>query len=198
MSVPSPVPSPDPTPGASPDDAPPSPSATRSNRRSARRHSPRGGVDPLECAEDALAVFLSAARPYDHEVLAILLDPDAIGDQVIVITGTTDPDSVIEVGRAVAAAASRSPRPFRWLVLASGRPDSGTLPGDVDRWLEVDSLVAASGIELVDWFVIGPAGPECPRELFGEPSRWPPVPDSNRSAGGPGRTRPSAPGARRG
>jgi hypothetical protein len=202
MPVPAPVPSPDTGPDTRPEVGPepdaargrrPVP-APRPTRRTSRRPAPRGGVDPLERAEDALVVFESAARPYDHEILGILLDLDGIGDQVIVITGTRDPDSVIEVGRAVAAAASRSIRPWRWLVLASGRPDSGTLPGDVDRWLEVDSLVRSYGVELVDWFVIGPAGAECPRELIGEPDRWPPVPDPAWSRP----VRPDEPDARQG
>jgi hypothetical protein len=110
MPVPAPVPSPDTGPDARPEVGP-EPDAARGRRpvspprpkrRTSRRPAPRGGVDPLERAEDALVVFESAARPYDHEILAILLDPDGIGDQVIVITGTRDPDSVIDPTVAVA------------------------------------------------------------------------------------------------
>ena len=46
------------------------------------------------------------------------------------------------------------------------------LPGDIDRWLEADSITDSHGIELIEWFVIDPAGVECPRELLGEPDRW--------------------------
>ena len=59
------------------------------------------------------------------------------------------------------------------LVLATVRPDTtGMLPGDIDRWLEADSITDSHGIELVEWFIIGPAGVDCPRELLGEPDRW--------------------------
>jgi len=34
-------------------------------------------------------------------------------------------------------------------------------------------LAETHGIELLEWFVVGPHGAECPRELLGEPERWP-------------------------
>jgi hypothetical protein len=59
------------------------------------------------------------------------------------------------------------------LVLATVRPNTtGMLPGDVERWLEAGSITDSHGIELIDWFIIGPAGVECPRQLLGEPDRW--------------------------
>ena len=63
------------------------------------------------------------------------------------------------------------------VVLATVRPDAAhnvpaTLPGDLDRWLEASEITEAHGIELIEWFVIGPAGVDCPRELLGEPERW--------------------------
>ena len=69
-------------------------------------------------------------------------------------------------------AAATKPR-ARSIVLASVRPDSGMLPGDVDRWLEASAIVDQHGLVLLEWFVIGPMGPECPRDLLGEPERWP-------------------------
>jgi hypothetical protein len=57
------------------------------------------------------------------------------------------------------------------------RPGGGlnlpaTLPGDIDRWVEANEITEAHGIELIEWFVVGPAGVECPREMLGEPERW--------------------------
>jgi hypothetical protein len=58
------------------------------------------------------------------------------------------------------------------LVVATVRPCGATQQGDVDRWLEASAIADAHGVELIEWFVIGPAGPECPRDLLGEPERW--------------------------
>ena len=71
------------------------------------------------------------------------------------------------VAECMALAASRVPR-LCGLVLASVRPTSApnmpaTLPGDLDRWIEANEITEAYGIELVEWFVVGPAGVDCPR-----------------------------------
>jgi hypothetical protein len=59
------------------------------------------------------------------------------------------------------------------LVLATVRPHChGLLPGDVDRWLDAESVAESHGIELVEWFVVTTSGVECPRQLIGEPERW--------------------------
>ena len=42
--------------------------------------------------------------------------------------------------------------PIEAMIVASSRPDGG--------------------IELIEWFVLGRSGPQCPHELFGEPERW--------------------------
>jgi hypothetical protein len=59
------------------------------------------------------------------------------------------------------------------LVVASVRPEGGLLPGDVDRWLEASTRCEQRGIVLLEWYVMGRYGPECPRDLLGEPPRWP-------------------------
>jgi hypothetical protein len=57
-------------------------------------------------------------------------------------------------------------------VIATVRPHDGVLPGDVDRWLDASSIARDHGIELIEWYVIGPHGTQCPRDLLGEPERW--------------------------
>jgi hypothetical protein len=63
------------------------------------------------------------------------------------------------------------------VVLATVRPEAApnlpaTLPGDIDRWIEASEITESNGIELIEWFIVGPAGVDCPRELLGEPQRW--------------------------
>jgi len=62
-------------------------------------------------------------------------------------------------------------------VLATVRPSSdhlhtAILPGDIERWIGAGRLTEAHGIELVEWFVVGPSGVACPREFLGDPERW--------------------------
>jgi len=44
---------------------------------------------------------------------------------------------------------------------------------DGDLWDEASDLADSFGLTLLEWFVISPDGIECPRELTGEPDRWP-------------------------
>lgn len=133
---------------------------------------PRAHVDPIDDAPTALALIdLATADPPRHETIAFLLDDDGRGGAITVVSGTVDPDAVVAVVEVLCRAAAADPR-LCSLVVASVRPDSATLPGDVDRWLEASALADTFGIELIEWFVVGPAGAECPRDLLGEPERW--------------------------
>ena len=49
----------------------------------------------------------------------------------------------------------------------------GLAHADVNRWFEASDIAADHGVELLEWFVVGPGGVVCPREVFGEPPRWP-------------------------
>ena len=93
------------------------------------------------------------------------------------VSGTTEPDSVLTVAECMAVAALATARPV-WARAGNAcdrnRPPtvSASLPGDIDRWVEANEITETYGIELVEWFVVGPAGVDCPRELLGEPERW--------------------------
>jgi hypothetical protein len=127
----------------------------------------------VRCGTEALHLLsLAVARPLRHETLCFVLDHQGIGGVVIVVSGTHAPDSVLHVVEFMATAAEGSPRAAS-LVVASVRPSGGVLPGDVDRWLEASELTDLRGIRLVEWYVVGPGGIECPRDLLGEPERWP-------------------------
>ena len=130
---------------------------------------PRGGIDPIRSADDALAV-LALAAPYGCDTIVILLDAERCGTSVMVVTGTTDPDALFDViGVCVAAAPDT---PIEAMIVATSRPDGDIVPDDARRWLEASDQCRAGGLELVEWFVLGRSGPERPREMLGEPERW--------------------------
>jgi hypothetical protein len=132
---------------------------------------PRAGVDPIDCAESALAVIALAIHlPPTDETIALLLDHDRRGSCVTIVSGTSRPDDVIEVAECLAEVGAQSGS-VGALVLATVRPSQGALVGDDDRWLEMSDLTMAAGVELVEWFVIGD-DIHCPRDLLGEPPRW--------------------------
>ena len=134
-------------------------------------------TDPILSSLDALAVVsLALRRPLEAETIAFLLDNTSRSNTITVVSGTTEPDSVLTVAECLALAGARSPT-LRGLVLATVRPNSGlpvpaTLPGDLDRWMEAVDITDSHGIELIEWFIVGPGGVDCPREMLGEPERW--------------------------
>ncbi|MBI5090689.1 MAG: hypothetical protein HZB15_18005 [Actinobacteria bacterium] len=133
---------------------------------------PRAHLDPVLDAADALSLFdLAMHRPLRPEIIAILLDATGRGGTIVVVTEADDPDAVVSVVETMSLAAQADPGLCR-LVVATVKPGSATQPGDIDRWLEASAVADVHGVELVEWFVIGPAGPECPRDLLGEPERW--------------------------
>ncbi len=129
--------------------------------------------DPICSSIDALAVVsLAIHRPLVAETIAFFLDETSCSNTITIVSGTTDPDSVLAVAECMALAAHGSPS-LCGVVLASVRPDApGSLAGDIDRWLDADSITESHGIELIEWFIVAPAGVECPRDLLGEPQRW--------------------------
>jgi len=134
---------------------------------------PRGGIDPIRSADDALAV-LALAAPYGHDTIVILLDAERRSSSIMVVTDTVDHDALFGVIDACVAASAAHGAPIEAMIVASSRPDGDLDPDDVHRWLEAGDQCRSSGIELIEWFVLGRSGPQCPRELFGDPERWAP------------------------
>ena len=133
---------------------------------------PRARVDPIVDAADALSILSMAMNvPIRHEVVGCLLDDENHGGVLTVVSGTDQHDSVITIVETLCMSAASVPE-ICGLVVASVRPDSGTVPGDIDRWLDASSIAEMHGIELIEWFIVCPAGVECPRDLLGEPERW--------------------------
>ena len=139
---------------------------------------PRAAVDPIDSPRSALAlVDLALRRPLAHETVAIVLDEDRRGRTIVVVDGTRQADSILDVVERVAESIAATGRPGS-IVVASARPGGGPEPGDDDRWLEASDIADDLGVELVEWFVIGGDVPSvranatCPRDLLGEPPRW--------------------------
>jgi hypothetical protein len=128
--------------------------------------------EPIRSSLDAIAVLSMAIhRPLEPETIAFFLDESNRSSTITIVSGTTEPDSILSVAECLAAAGSEAPH-LCALVLATIRPSCLTIPGDLDRWLEAAAIVESQGLELIEWFVIGAAGIECPRELSGEQERW--------------------------
>ena len=134
-------------------------------------------TDPIRSSLDALAVVaLAIHRPLEPETIGFFLDEAGRSNTITVVSGTTEPDSVLAVVECLAVAGGRSPT-LCGLVLATVRPNSElavptTLPGDLDRWMEASEIADSHGIDLIEWFIVGPGGVDCPREMLGEPERW--------------------------
>ncbi len=127
---------------------------------------------PVRSSTEALRVMLLATgRPLEAETMVFFLDDDGVGGVITVVSGTTDPDSVLSVTECLARAAEGTER-ARALVLATVRPGGGLHPGDPQRWHRLDGIVADHGLRLLEWFVIGAHGVHCPRDLAGQPERW--------------------------
>lgn len=127
----------------------------------------------VDSAEAALnVIYLAAGDPQRAEVIALLLEPDLCGHTIVVIDGATSPDAVIEVLELIGEAAAEAGHEQAF-VLASVRPGVGPLPGDVDRWLELNEMADTFGCELLEWFVLSDGVAWCPRDYLAEPPRWP-------------------------
>lgn len=141
--------------------------------RSITRCRPPLARDPIRSSIDALAVVsLAIHRPLVAETIAFLLDQDGRSNTITVVSGTIEADAVLSVAECMAMAGAGSTS-LCGMVIATVRPDTALhLPGDADRWLDASHIAESHGIELIEWFVVGPTGLECPRQLLGEPSRW--------------------------
>jgi hypothetical protein len=135
---------------------------------------PRAGIDTISCAETALLTLAMAIQqPLRAETVTLLLDDERRGIAVAVVSGTHQPDDVLEVVECFTRSAAHGGR-VGSIVVASVRPavtDDATTATDVDRWLEMSDIAEQAGVELLEWFVIG-ADVTCPRDRLGEPPRW--------------------------
>jgi hypothetical protein len=132
---------------------------------------PRGGIDPIRSADDALAV-LALGAPYDQDTILILLDARRRGTSIVVVGDTHDPDALFRILDTFLDATRDDPE-IAGVILATSRPDGRRrVRGHPSVARGQRSVCGEGGLELVEWFVLGRTGPRCPRDLFGEPDRW--------------------------
>jgi hypothetical protein len=135
------------------------------------RRLPQAHVDPISNPLDALLVILLTMDDEpQYETVVITLDAERCGHAILKITGTDDPDAVLGVVDMVAEVAESDPD-AHGMIVASVRPDGRGLPSDVARWEELDRYCTDSGVELVEWFILGDSV-SCPREFGGAVPRW--------------------------
>jgi hypothetical protein len=144
----------------------------------ARPHVPRARRDRVVTPDDALAIAaLAASSPPRAETIAFLLDDSYRGTGLItVVTDTHDADSVVRIAEVMAELGALSQgvgRETAHLVIVSVRPDADVEPDDAFRWCSASDIAECHGMTLVEWFVVGRSGVDCPRDLLGEPDRWP-------------------------
>ena len=144
----------------------------------ARPRVPRAHRDPILTPDDALAVAaLAASSSPRHETIAFLLDDAYRGTGLItVVTDTVDADSVVHVAEVMSELGALSLGvgcETAFLVIASIRPDGDVDIDDAWRWRRASDVADDHGITLLEWFVLGASGVDCPRDLIGEPDRWP-------------------------
>lgn len=134
------------------------------------RRLPRAGIDTIDDPDTALAtIAMAITRPLRSETVLLLLDEARRGRAIVVVSGTTEPDQAIEVVECITQ--GDGGERIGAIVVASVRPGAGVQPDDVDRWLEMSDVASLVGIELIEWFVIGPTI-SCPRDRLGEAPRW--------------------------
>jgi hypothetical protein len=134
------------------------------------RRLPRAGIDTIDHPDTALAaIAMAITRPLRGETILLLLDEARRGRAIVVVSGTAEPDQVIEVVECITQ--GEGCEHLGALVVASVRPDAAEHPGDVDRWLEMSDVASLVGVELLEWFVIGRTI-SCPRDQLGEAPRW--------------------------
>jgi hypothetical protein len=127
---------------------------------------------PIRSSQDAVRLLqLAISLPLEHETLAFLLDDEGVGGVITSIEDTRPLESVLNITAVMSRVGADVPG-LCSLVVASVRPGSGLVPGDIDRWLEASEIAEAHGIALLEWYVVDRLGFHCPRELIGEPPRW--------------------------
>lgn len=132
---------------------------------------PFGGSTPI----DTPYLALSALSRYVHsplvlETLVLTLDPERRPTGLLQVAGRPDPEHVVGVVEHLAACAVANEE-RGGVVIATVRPRRGAELTDVERWIDLDTILGDAGIELLEWWVIGDEVVS-PRDLLGEAPRW--------------------------
>lgn len=135
------------------------------------RRVPRGGVDPIRSANEALTLFGAVvSRPWRTETIVVPLDQQRRGREVIAISGLDDLEPAVEM---LLPALREAGLDAHSVLAATVVIEAGQHGSWADRWLAAAARADELRCPLVEWFVLGPGGPWCPRDLLGIPPRWP-------------------------
>lgn len=130
---------------------------------------PPAAGEPLDGVDDVLAIArLAITLPLRAELIVLLLDQFRSGHTISVFEhGESMLDEVLRVvGQAVSGSDMRT------CVLVSVRPGGGPESADDRRWRAADAALAASGVELLEWLVVGRRGVTSIPDRLGLTSRW--------------------------
>ncbi len=129
---------------------------------------PRPFIDPINTLVEALGVATMAMqRPRINSTIAILLDEKRRGLAMF----RTPPLSTQSI-HTVVAHCSEMPSTSS-VVLISSRCEIPVVPADIALLHLCTGTLAAAGIQLFDWAVVGAGGLYCPRTLAGVCDPWP-------------------------
>jgi len=103
--------------------------------------------------------------------LAILMEDNALPGVCVAVDGGDHPDAVFSVCVCVTEVLKRNPQ-IAGVVLASVRPHDSPDCDDIDRWFELVHDFEQLGVELLEWFVVGPAFAVGMRAITGCVSAW--------------------------
>ena len=138
-------------------------------------HRPSPAGEPVDHHDLALRTIVRAAcLPPRDETIVLFLDDAQCAVVVVTVTGTARPDAVIDVVECLTAPAAHGGRVSSVIVgtVRTRRTAADEAERDVDRWLEISDIAEGHGVEVLEWYVIDPDGPSCPRDRLGEPPRW--------------------------
>lgn len=129
---------------------------------------PRPFIDPINTFVEALGVAsMTMQRPRSESTVALLLDKQRRGLAMFRI-----PPLSSQSVHSVVAHCSEMPSTTS-VVLVSTRIGIPVVPADIALLHLCTNTLAAAGIRLFDWAVVGAGGLYCPRTLAGVPDPWP-------------------------
>lgn len=129
---------------------------------------PRPFIDPINTFVEALGVVsMAVQRPRVDSTVALLLDQHRRGLAMFRIPPLSSRNI-----HTVVAHCSEMPSTAS-VVLVSSRRGIPIVPADIALLHLCTATLAAAGIRLFDWAVIGLGGLYCPRTLSGIPDPWP-------------------------
>lgn len=129
---------------------------------------PRPLVDPITSLVEALSVIsLALRRPRSNDTVVLALDNKWRGIHLFRTSPLTQ-HSLHHIVRECSDVPSVS-----GVVIASHTTSRLLAPSDITLLRSSQTTLAAAGLNLIDWVVIGPGGLYCPRVLTHSRHPWP-------------------------